>query len=116
MGDLQPAQEVDEALNSEPIITESLIHSFASLLRSTLDGFHFIFTGTLGGDLLQVQSKNVIVHKDPYYVCCTCVTSLPCTDKFTASPGHVAHSTAPNDCDDDISITIRVQFTWPYNL
>ena len=53
IGPTLPAQEVADPLSSQPIISESL-ETFTSLLHTTLDGFHFIFAGTDGGELFQV--------------------------------------------------------------
>jgi len=44
---------VADPLSSQPILSESL-DTFTSLLHTTLDGFHFIFAGTDGGELFQV--------------------------------------------------------------
>ena len=59
IGPTLPAQEVADPLSSQPIISESL-ETFTSLLHTTLDGFHFIFAGTDGGELFQVWDIVVI--------------------------------------------------------
>ena len=57
IGPTLPAQEVVDPLSSEPTISESRssgLEEFTSLLHTTLDGAHFIFAGTEGGELFQV--------------------------------------------------------------
>ena len=55
---LRPSQEVATPLSAVPVLSQPLSEGqFSSLLHTTVDGFQFIFAGTVNGKLYWVSHK-----------------------------------------------------------